>query len=300
MRFWRSLTSKNTPEAVVAEAAAAGGGKRALADLYKVWLKAGGDWGNTSYAQTKRHVTSDSSKGCFKLLSEEEIIGRYGETKGKELMKRKLTTGEVEDHPDFPGEKLFKCFDAKTYESLSRNEQESAMTFSAALDAHGAAHLAADMQHAESQPSASAAGAPGGDAGKGKGKGGKGKKDGNEPPQKKVKTDDELLQVRLRGRIRALNDWIVQAGAQMTMIDASPMDKTFGESLKAGLQKHVGEFQTHLASAVSLAQGAWDARAATALLAETDAAHSGYAASLDLAKRASKPPKAKAKAKART
>jgi hypothetical protein len=304
MRFWRSLSSCNTPPEVVAKAAAAQakGGKRALADLYGEWLNAGGDWGSTNFAQNKRQTASNASKGLFKLMTGDEIIAKYGDEKGNDLMRRKELSGDVEDHPDFPGEKLYKRFDAKTFEKLSKEEQETAMTFSTALDSVAAKEVHPNFELFEREAvGASSSGEQEAHQGKGKGKGKAKVQAPGEPetkPTKKVKSEADAAKVKGRALIRALNDWIVEAGLQVTALDTAPLDSGFAKSLQTSLHKHIAKFKECLNVAVENAQSSFDAAATQSLVAATDLLRQEYSRTLDLARRAVRP-KAKSKSKAK-
>jgi hypothetical protein len=146
MRFWRTINENKagrTPEPVIAKARAAKSsgksGRGMFTYLFEEWQQAGGDWMRSTIMINHLKEKSQRRIGKWKDMTEAQLVEKYGdEALVKDLMQRKIKDGMSRAHPDFPGQLLFKCFDATEYEEEEKDSVSESLRHVANLDSTGA------------------------------------------------------------------------------------------------------------------------------------------------------------------
>ena len=132
-RFYRSLSSVNSPPEVRFMAEKARQGSRAektskLQALFEQWCSAEEQWSRSQFVLRMRNSVSSKHRGARRWMPKQDIVKRYGEDVACQIISEKqkpeLENVQWKRHPDLPDLKelfLFKCWDEEV-EAEERDE----------------------------------------------------------------------------------------------------------------------------------------------------------------------------------
>lgn len=217
-------------------------------------------------------------------------------------MCAQVAEGLSRPHPEFPKNEaltLYRCWDASLVEEEDSFEQNWEMHLTGELDKEGAAILSKD-DFASFRVNVDDFGPDGG-----------GNSSALQPKKPKTtpktntapaKTEEDAAMQKLKGRVRQLNDWVMEASGWPQLLKDSPAGVDTVNSFTERFDKWAQTFRTYVSEGQQLATNKGSVHEVTSFLEKTMVDREIYTEFLNVAKRLCKPmakPKAKVQAKKR-